>query len=73
MVARNTERKCGEMKKITLYENGVNRCWWKHAVLVWMDLTGSRVASWWCEVDGLGVILTGHVEINAVMHKVLKL
>lgn len=24
MVIRNTERKCGERKKITLYEKGVN-------------------------------------------------
>lgn len=42
----------------------MNRCWWKHAELVWLDLTGRSVASWWCEVDGLGVILTGQIEIK---------
>lgn len=51
-------------EKITLYENDVNRCWWNHAAFFWMDLTGRSAASWWCEVDGLGVTLTGQIEIK---------
>lgn len=33
IVARNTERKCDEMKKLIL-KNGVNRWMWKHVTLV---------------------------------------